>query len=188
MGLLALLLLWPIILILYFTKAEKIEWDNLPTTFLCGSAALGLVFNFLVNFGIAFTFPLFISLGTVIGIPLNAVVDTIFRHREFGPVKIGGSACIIVGFLIMLVGDEKSKQISGKIMHILCCGRSDRIMRILSCGRSDRIMRILCCGRSAQLSEPSNESGKGDNLDSINDVPKKIDANSHSKCESGVNA
>ena len=30
------------------------------------------VFNFLVNFGIAVTYPLFIALGTVVGIPLNA--------------------------------------------------------------------------------------------------------------------
>ena len=28
--------------------------------------------NFLINFGIAVTFPLFIALGTVVGIPLNA--------------------------------------------------------------------------------------------------------------------
>ena len=43
-------------------------WQNgtagsLPWGFLTLSAALHLVFNFLINFGIAFTSPLFISLG-----------------------------------------------------------------------------------------------------------------------------
>lgn len=179
-------LLWPIILILYFTHVETIEWDNLPWTFLCGSAALGVAFNFLVNFGIAFTYPLFISLGTVIGIPLNAIVDAIFRNRNFGPIKIGGSACIIVGFLIMLIGDEKSKQISDGIMRILCCGRSLQCHR-----RSDEdngIMRKLCCGRSVQCHRQSNDTGKDDDLNGIDDEPKKIDANGHSKCESEVKA
>ena len=34
-----------------------------------------LVFNFLVNFGVAFTYPLFISVAMMLGIPLNAGMD-----------------------------------------------------------------------------------------------------------------
>ncbi|EDV19364.1 uncharacterized protein TRIADDRAFT_62181 [Trichoplax adhaerens] len=165
LGLLNLLLFWPIILILYYTNAETIDWNNLPITFLCGSAVLGVAFNFLVNFGIAFTFPLFISLGTVIGIPINALVDTIFRQKSFGAIKIGGSACIIIGFLVMLIGDEKSRQIS------------------------DNIMSILCCGRSVQFCHRSTDNLKEDELESDpKDIPSVADMNSHNKIENGVKA
>ncbi|CAH1792291.1 unnamed protein product [Owenia fusiformis] len=89
---------------------EQFDWYNLPWGFLCGSAVLGLAFNFLVNFGIAFTFPLFISVGTVLGIPLNAGVDAMFRGRIFGVTKIIATIMIIVGFILVLIPTDK------------CCG------------------------------------------------------------------
>ncbi|CAH1792290.1 unnamed protein product [Owenia fusiformis] len=110
LGLLDLLVMWPIMLTLYFTGLEQFDWYNLPWGFLCGSAVLGLAFNFLVNFGIAFTFPLFISVGTVLGIPLNAGVDAMFRGRIFGVTKIIATIMIIVGFILVLIPTDK------------CCG------------------------------------------------------------------
>ncbi|XP_072045363.1 solute carrier family 35 member F4-like [Amphiura filiformis] len=92
-----LLFLWPFFIIFYFTGFEIIDWYNIPWDYLCGSAALSFVFNFLINFGIALTFPLFIALGTVIGIPLNAVVDYIFRNLPFGWLKINDTLLIIGG-------------------------------------------------------------------------------------------
>ena len=79
-GLFNFLFFWPIILALHYTNVEVIT--DVPWTFLCLSSALGMVFNFAINFGIAYTFPLFISLGTILGIPLNAVVDALIRHVD----------------------------------------------------------------------------------------------------------
>ncbi|CAH1253800.1 SLC35F3 [Branchiostoma lanceolatum] len=76
LGMLDLLGLWPVMLGLYYGQVETMDWYHLPWSYLCGGAALGLAFNFFINFGIAFTFPLFISLGTVLGIHLNAGVDS----------------------------------------------------------------------------------------------------------------
>ena len=101
LGLINLLCFWPILEIMHFTHYERISWDNIPWSYLCGSAALGLLFNFLINFGIAFTFPLFISLGTVLGIPLNAVIDAIWRSTPFSWLKGAGAAMIIIGFILM---------------------------------------------------------------------------------------
>ncbi|XP_072045616.1 solute carrier family 35 member F3-like [Amphiura filiformis] len=98
--------LWPFFVIFYYTGFEIIEWDKIPWDYLCGNAALGVVFNFLVNFGIALTYPLFIALGTVVGIPLNAVVDFLFRNIAFGAFKIGGTIFIIFGFVIMLMPER----------------------------------------------------------------------------------
>eukprot|EP00662_Eupelagonemidae_sp_cell21_P017325 gene17325-54169_t len=50
---------------------ESVQWGNVPWGTLAAAHSLSLAFNFLVNFGIALTYPLFISLGTVVGIPLN---------------------------------------------------------------------------------------------------------------------
>ncbi|XP_033640772.1 putative thiamine transporter SLC35F3 [Asterias rubens] len=112
LGVFNLVFFCPIMVTLYFTGVEKIDWGNLPGAFLCGKAALGLVFNFLVNFGIAVTFPLFIALGTVIGIPLNGVVDSLFRDTQFGWVKILGAAFIMVAFFIMLVPEPLQRKVA----------------------------------------------------------------------------
>ncbi len=101
LGLINLLCFWPILEIMHFTHYEHIIWDHIPWSYLCGSAALGLMFNFLINFGISFTFPLFISLGTVLGIPLNAAVDAIWREASFSWLKGIGAGMIIIGFILM---------------------------------------------------------------------------------------
>ena len=103
LGLFNLLMLWPIFEVLYFMKVESITWSAIPWDYLTGRSILGLLFNFLINFGIAFTFPLFISLGTILGIPINGVIDTIFRHKSFGGLKIGATFLIVGGFLLMLL-------------------------------------------------------------------------------------
>lgn len=93
----------PLWFLLQQTDAESFDWDSIPWLFLCGSAILGLAFNFLVNFGVAYTTPLFVSLGTVVGIPLNAAADRLFRAVSLGSVKIGGCCLILISFLLMLI-------------------------------------------------------------------------------------
>lgn len=117
LGLLSTTFLWPIILLVYFTKYEVIEGSHIPWSFLCGTALLNLVFNFLINFGIAFTYPLFISLGIVLGIPLNAVTDAVFRGKAFGHWKIVAAALIVTGFSFMLIPSRYEKRMQNK----LCC-------------------------------------------------------------------
>jgi len=111
LGLFDILLLWPFFEILYFTKEETISWYDIPWNFLCGRSALGLIFNFLISFGIAFTFPLFISLGTILGIPINGIVDSIYRHKHMGWVKILAAIMIILGFLLMLYPGKAEKKV-----------------------------------------------------------------------------
>ena len=100
--------------IFYYSGEELIVWSKIPWAYLCGTAVLGLVFNFLINFGVAFTFPLFISLGTLLGIPINAVVDSIWRHQAFGPLKAGAAVLIIAGFLIMLLPPDTMSRLLGQ--------------------------------------------------------------------------
>ena len=117
LGLLSTLFLWPVIVIFHYTHYEEFNWRHIPWRYLCGNAILGLIFNFLINFGIAFTYPLFISLGTVLGIPINALTDFIFRGAEFGSYKIVAAFSIVIGFLFMLLPGEFEESLH----QILCC-------------------------------------------------------------------
>lgn len=119
LGLLSTLLLWPIVVIFHYTHYEDLKWRHIPWKYLCGKAVLSLIFNFLINFGIAFTYPLFISLGTVLGIPINALTDFTFRGAEFGSYKIVAALSIVLGFLFMLLPMEIEKT----LQEIFCCGR-----------------------------------------------------------------
>lgn len=112
LGLINLLCFWPILEAMYFTHYEHINWHHIPWSYLCGSAALALLFNFLINFGIAFTYPLYISLGTVLGIPINAAVDAIWRGAPFFFLKGIGAVMIILGFFLMSIRctNETSEQ------------------------------------------------------------------------------
>ncbi|EGD80814.1 hypothetical protein PTSG_01400 [Salpingoeca rosetta] len=98
-----IVLVWPFWLILQETDAEPFEWAVVPWSYLCGSAALALAFNFLVNFGVAYTFPLFVSLGTVVGIPLNAAADAVFHGITIGPMQIAGCCLVWLSFIVMLI-------------------------------------------------------------------------------------
>ncbi|XP_006817782.1 solute carrier family 35 member F4-like [Saccoglossus kowalevskii] len=119
-----LLFLWPVMLTLYLTGIESWDWNEMPWKFLCGSAALSVVFNFLINFGIAFTYPLFIAIGTVIGIPLNAVVDYIWRDNAFGTLQIIGSVFIVGGFLLMLIPNKWQDKVTWpRFVRCGCCTR-----------------------------------------------------------------
>ena len=90
---------------------------------VCANAILGVVFNFAINFGIAYTFPLFISLGTILGIPINALFDIFFRSVDLANWKITAMDLIIGGFLLILVPPDSSEWIHRKISFLCskCC-------------------------------------------------------------------
>ena len=106
-GLFSTLFLWPIVLILHFTKVEDLH-QHIPWGFISASSALSVLFNFSINFGIAYTYPLFISFGTVLGIPINAVVDVFVRKVDILNWKLTAVDLIVGGFLLMLLPPKDS--------------------------------------------------------------------------------
>ena len=112
-GIFSTVSLWPIVFLLNEFHVERIpENSQIPWKFICTSSALSVVFNFSINFGIAYTYPLFISLGTVLGIPLNGIVD-VFVHgvNLFSSWKFTGADLIVAGFLLMLLPPRDSRYI-----------------------------------------------------------------------------
>ncbi|XP_014669524.1 PREDICTED: putative thiamine transporter SLC35F3 isoform X2 [Priapulus caudatus] len=123
LGVFDVLVMWPIMLALYLTKVEVYDWHNLPWMYLGGSAALGLVFNFLVNFGIAFTYPLFISIGIMMGIPVNAAADIIWRDKTFSGMTIAAAVLMCVAFLVLLAPEDWNLTLQ---RWFCSCGRKKR--------------------------------------------------------------
>uniref|UniRef100_H2UXS4 Solute carrier family 35 member F3 n=1 Tax=Takifugu rubripes TaxID=31033 RepID=H2UXS4_TAKRU len=75
--------------ILYFTHVEYIGSPaDIPWAYLCGVAGLLFAFNVLVNFGIAITYPTLISLGIVLSVPVNAMVDLYTCDINFNTVRL----------------------------------------------------------------------------------------------------
>uniref|UniRef100_A0A7E4V2J0 EamA domain-containing protein n=1 Tax=Panagrellus redivivus TaxID=6233 RepID=A0A7E4V2J0_PANRE len=86
-------------LILVLTDIDTIDFHYVPWGPLVGSAILGLLFNFIVNFGISLLNPLVISVGMLCGIPVSAIIDFIFRGMHATPKFIIGAVLILLSFI-----------------------------------------------------------------------------------------
>ncbi|XP_031428568.1 solute carrier family 35 member F4 [Clupea harengus] len=94
-------------LVLYLTHAEHCgSPSSLPWGYLCGIAALWLVFNVSVNVGIFLTYPILISIGTLLSVPGNAAVDVLKHEVTFSVVRLVATCIICLGFLLMLLPEE----------------------------------------------------------------------------------
>ncbi|GMR33191.1 hypothetical protein PMAYCL1PPCAC_03386 [Pristionchus mayeri] len=88
--------------LLIFFGAEYLNVATVPWAALVGSAALGLLFNFLIAFGIALLHPLVIAVGMLVGIPMNTVVDIVLGQVSATLLFILGSVCIVVSFVLVV--------------------------------------------------------------------------------------
>ncbi|XP_026872334.1 putative thiamine transporter SLC35F3 isoform X2 [Electrophorus electricus] len=107
--------------ILYFTHIEYFgSPDSIPWAYLCGVAGLLLAFNILVNFGIAVTYPALISLGIVLSVPVNAMVDVYTCEIHFNTVRLIAVCIICLGFLMLLLPEDWDQcliQLGGRLRN-----------------------------------------------------------------------
>ncbi|KAK5882281.1 hypothetical protein CesoFtcFv8_020883 [Champsocephalus esox] len=94
-------------LILYFTHVEYIDSPGeIPWACFCGVAGLMFAFNVLLNFGVAITYPTLISLGIVLSVPVNAMVDLYTCEINFNTVRLIAVFIICLGFLMLLLPED----------------------------------------------------------------------------------
>ncbi|XP_068080744.2 putative thiamine transporter SLC35F3a isoform X1 [Danio rerio] len=94
-------------LILLLTGAEDfISPRDLPWSSICGMSALLLVFNFLLNCGVLITLPTLISLGVVLSVPVNAVIDRYMYDIQLNSVRVIAVSIICLGFLLLLLPED----------------------------------------------------------------------------------
>eukprot|EP01065_Artemidia_motanka_P033331 TRINITY_DN40312_c0_g1_i1.p1 TRINITY_DN40312_c0_g1~~TRINITY_DN40312_c0_g1_i1.p1 ORF type:complete len:361 (+),score=89.62 TRINITY_DN40312_c0_g1_i1:92-1174(+) len=106
--------------------AETVHWDGVPWSKLLAGALLGLLFNFLIGWGIAYTYPLFISLGTVLNVPLNIGADRVWRDKLPSDSQFGGIGLIIAGFLLLLLNDRLQQRSDGVATYDSCSKSSNQ--------------------------------------------------------------
>ncbi|XP_057368931.1 solute carrier family 35 member F3-like [Daphnia carinata] len=105
-GLLNIILLWPVVLLLHFTGLEAITWNRVPWIPLAIAGSLSLAANLLGNFGPALTYEVFIHLGLVLAIPVSAVLDVNLNGVVFEGMKLAGTIMIVNGFLLVLLPEN----------------------------------------------------------------------------------
>lgn len=105
LGLVNIFLVWPVVLILIKTGVENLEYDSIPWPMLVLSALISFIFNLLINFGIAYTYPLFISIGTIVGIPLNIIIDILINEKSLDWKEILGAGLIILSFAFLILNN-----------------------------------------------------------------------------------
>ncbi|XP_051529957.1 putative thiamine transporter SLC35F3 [Myxocyprinus asiaticus] len=95
-------------LILLLTGAEDfVSPGDLPWLSICGMSALLLVFNFLLNFGVLITLPTLISLGFVLSVPVNAVIDRYMCEIQLNSIRVIAASIICLGFLLLLLPEDR---------------------------------------------------------------------------------
>ncbi|XP_054156917.1 putative thiamine transporter SLC35F3 [Oppia nitens] len=105
-GLMNAILMWPLIMLLYLFGAETIVWSLIPWTTLTGSAVLLLLANIFGNFGIVWTYELFLNLGIFMAIPISSVIDILIYKSVFQDMKLSGILLIMFGFIVVLLPDN----------------------------------------------------------------------------------
>jgi hypothetical protein len=71
-GLMIAFLMWPIVLIFYFAGFEILYWNYIPWLYISIAAILYLTANILSNFGLCWTYEVFLTLGLLFAIPATA--------------------------------------------------------------------------------------------------------------------
>ena len=110
---------WIPVVIFNLAGIETIVWSKIPWSPLMLASLFNIFYTGLLVIGIGVTYPIFISLGALFGIPINAVVDTIARHQSFSIIKIISTLLLVVGFLILLIPQKKAQMISNKMIYLL---------------------------------------------------------------------
>ncbi|KAG8200007.1 hypothetical protein JTE90_006243 [Oedothorax gibbosus] len=105
-GLCNALLMWPIFLALYFSNLEIINFNEIPWLPLMGAALFIFLANLLGNFGVIFTYEVFLTLGFLFAVPASAAVDVYLYNVEFKGMKLAGVILSMIGFCLVLLPEN----------------------------------------------------------------------------------
>lgn len=79
------------------------QLSSLPWALVISSALSGIAFNFLVNYGVTITFPLFVSVGSILSTVLNLGVGWVRGGPLGDAMQWAGVAMVISSLLVLIV-------------------------------------------------------------------------------------
>jgi len=108
-GLICFLGLWPILIILHFTKVETWSLPSSREVWTC--LVLNAVITFISDFcwcnAVLLTSPLTVTVGLSMAIPLAMVGDWILKEFQLNLLYVFGAAIVTTGFLIINKDEEE---------------------------------------------------------------------------------
>ena len=113
-GLINLLFILPISFLLIYFNVESVEWETAPWGLIIAVSFSGVIFNFLINYGVVVTYPLFISVGFSLCLPGNLAIDYFFRGDNFTGLQLAGTAVAFSAVLLLLALQYWSTKKAGK--------------------------------------------------------------------------
>ncbi|XP_025089614.1 putative thiamine transporter SLC35F3 isoform X3 [Pomacea canaliculata] len=106
LGVLCLAFLWPILLAMYLTGAEVVDWERAPWHQAVAASLLLLVYQVLSVCVVHITWKEFIGIGVALSIPVCALVDGLWKSKKLSGMKLAAFALIGVGLLLILLPEN----------------------------------------------------------------------------------
>lgn len=107
-GLINGLFFWPILLIFHYSNFETLnEIPSKAWLMIVIRGVSALVMNFLINFGIAYSNSLIVSIGAFLSLPMNAFFDIFVWNEPVSIYKGIGTVIVSISFFMLLIPDEK---------------------------------------------------------------------------------
>lgn len=102
------ILYWPFIIIAHFTELERFQMPHTDIQWILYVANLfiTLLFNGVLNWGIASITPLFMRMVVITSIPLGALFNYILYGTDLTALWISGACLIFVGFTCFAITEE----------------------------------------------------------------------------------
>ncbi|EEC04240.1 solute carrier, putative, partial [Ixodes scapularis] len=90
-----------------WSSKSVVNWAKYLTQLLSVLVFISIsVSNLLGNFGIMWTFEIFLTLGLAFAVPISAIVDVYIYEVLFEGMKLAGILLILIGFMLVLLPDD----------------------------------------------------------------------------------
>ncbi|KAF2073727.1 hypothetical protein CYY_004960 [Polysphondylium violaceum] len=98
----------PVLIILHFTGVETLALPSGKVFgYICINSLVGFLLNYLINWGLSVTSPLFVRSGELMTIPATFLFDVIFKNMSVNLLSLPGFVLIILGFILSLYVENR---------------------------------------------------------------------------------
>jgi len=109
-GIVNVVLFSPLLMIADLTGWEVFGWPDpgWPAALLVLSSLCSFIANWLLNFGIVVSTPLFVRVSIICAIPITFVVSMLIDHTSPSWMRLVGASMIVLGFVAFAFASERS--------------------------------------------------------------------------------
>ncbi|KAG9510336.1 Solute carrier family 35 member F4, partial [Fragariocoptes setiger] len=162
-GFLNAFLMWPIVLVLYFTGTEIIIWRDIPWLHLVAAGFLYLLADVVAYFGPICTYEVFLTFGLLLAVVMSAIVDVTYYKVTFAGMKLAGVLLLMIGFLVCLLPYNWNEFLCDMVNARIANWKKQRSLK-----KSRNKVQDLTTGHVSRLRTPSGR--KANNYRQVNEA------------------